>query len=395
MSDTSLPSATEELWRYSRIADFPLDRFSAAKPSEPVRLPARAVALLEALGVDEASALVCVDGFVQSSPSIKGLTIEVQRQAPAALCENASPFCKLFADSISDAIEVVIGENATHIEQLVVLHVASQASTVSFPSVKLRVGANASVKVVEVVVSDVGDLTVVPQTSVELGAGANVRYVNLQLLDETAWQFGFQTSIVGQDAVLDSTSVAWGGYYARVETESHLGGKGGEARLNALYFGTGDQMHDFRTLQAHDAPKTTSDLLFKGAVANTARSVYSGLIRVTKGAAGTRAFQTNRNLVLSDGAHADSVPNLEIDEQDVACSHASAVGPVDSEQLFYLESRGVPTGVARRLVVLGFLGELVDRTGVAGLNVFIDGLLGEKLERAGIELINFENGVQQ
>ena len=101
-------------------------------------------------------------------------------------------------------------------------------------------------------------------------------------------------------------------------------------------------MHDFRTFQDHVAPNTTSDLLFKGAVAGPSRAVYTGLIRVGKEARGTNAFQTNRNLKLSDGAWAESVPNLEIENNDVHCSHASAVGPIDEEQRFYLESRGVP-----------------------------------------------------
>ena len=112
-------------------------------------------------------------------------------------------------------------------------------------------------------------------------------------------------------------------------------------------------MHDFRTVQHHRAPKTRSDLLYKGAVANSARSVYSGLIRVEKGARGTNAMQTNRNLVLHEGAHADSVPNLEIEDNDVRCSHASAVGPIAEDQRFYLESRGVPPDVADRLIALG------------------------------------------
>ncbi len=101
-------------------------------------------------------------------------------------------------------------------------------------------------------------------------------------------------------------------------------------------------------MQSHQGKHTTSDLLFKGAVANSSHSVYRGLIRVEKGAAGTNAFQTNRNLVLGEGAHADSVPTLEIEENDVRCSHASAVGPIDEEQRFYLESRASrprwPTG---------------------------------------------------
>jgi Fe-S cluster assembly protein SufD len=176
--------------------------------------------------------------------------------------------------------------------------------------------------------------------------------------------------------------VAFGGDYARVRTDSTLAGQGGSSRLLAVYFGEGTQQHDFRTLQAHEAPKTRSDLLFKGAVAGSAHSVYSGLIRVRKGAVGTNAFQTNRNLVLNDGAHADSVPNLEIEENDVRCSHASAVGPIDEEQRFYLESRGVPPAVADRLIVLGFLDEVLSQTPVPGLLPLLRQSLAAKVDHA-------------
>ena len=119
-------------------------------------------------------------------------------------------------------------------------------------------------------------------------------------------------------------------------------------------------MVDLRTFQTHDAPHSTSNLLFKGAVADTAHSVYTGLIRIGHEAAGTNAFQTNRNLKLSEHAWAESVPNLEIEHNDVRCSHASTVGPVDEDQRFYLESRGVPTPVAERLIVAGFFDEVLD-----------------------------------
>jgi Fe-S cluster assembly protein SufD len=108
--------------------------------------------------------------------------------------------------------------------------------------------------------------------------------------------------------------------------------------------------------------------------------VYSGLIRVRKGAVGTNAFQTNRNLVLDEGAHADSVPNLEIEENDVSCSHASAVGPVDEEQRFYLESRGVPPSVAERLIVLGFLDDVLMRTPIPDLHDWLRLELAAKLD---------------
>jgi Fe-S cluster assembly protein SufD len=149
-----------------------------------------------------------------------------------------------------------------------------------------------------------------------------------------------------------------------------------------MYFGEGHQMHDFRTIQAHVGPHTRSDLLFKGAVANSSHSVYTGVIRVEKGAVGTNAFQTNRNLVLGEGAHADSVPNLEIEENDVRCSHASAVGPIDEDQRFYLESRGVPTQIADRLITLGFLDEVLVRTPVPAVLPWLRQHLSDKLDRA-------------
>ena len=138
-------------------------------------------------------------------------------------------------------------------------------------------------------------------------------------------------------------------------------------------------MHDLRTVQDHRAPQTTSDLYFKGAVANRSRSVYTGLIRVEKGARGTNAFQTNRNLVLHEGAHADSVPNLEIEDNDVRCSHASAVGPINDDQRFYLESRGIPPTTAERMIVRGFFGEVLDRIPVAQARDLVEQELEDRL----------------
>ena len=201
------------------------------------------------------------------------------------------------------------------------------------------------------------------------------------------WQIAHQVARGGRDSTSLLATVALGGYYARVRTDARLDGAGATGDQIAAYFGEGDQMHDFRTLQDHRAPKSTSDLLFKGAVAGKSHSVYSGLIRVEKGASGTNAFQTNRNLVLSEGAHADSVPNLEIEENEVACSHASAVGPVDEEQRYYLESRGVPTEVADRLIVLGFLKDVVERLPVPGLQVYLEDVLAEKLDRSETSLL--------
>src|SRR3954462_4501703 len=140
-------------------------------------------------------------------------------------------------------------------------------------------------------------------------------------------------------------------------------------------------MLDFRTFQDHASPDTTSNLLFKGAVGGHSRSVYTGMIRVRPTARGTNAFQTNRNIKLSEHAWAESVPNLEIENNDVRCSHASAVGPIDENQLFYLESRGVPPWIAERLIVTGFFDEVLEQLPVPGIVPSLRRRFGEKVER--------------
>jgi Fe-S cluster assembly protein SufD len=210
---------------------------------------------------------------------------------------------------------------------------------------------------------------------------AHVRYLSVQEHGPRTWQIALQRAHIGRDASLKSSVVALGGDYARLRSESLLTGSGAESDLTAVYFGDGSQMLDFRTLQDHAAPRTRSDLLFKGAVEDTAQSVYSGLIRIRRDAQKANAFQTNRNLVLTEGAEAKSVPNLEIEADDVRCSHASTVGPIDEDQLYYLATRGVPPGEAERLVVLGFFDDVFDRLPLPALVAPLRRSVVEKIER--------------
>ncbi len=212
---------------------------------------------------------------------------------------------------------------------------------------------------------------VLPATYQYLGEGATLGYVGLQILPGDYWQVGRLASCVQADAKLSSLSISLGGRYARLVTESMLAGRGSSSELLALYFGNGSQVHDMRTVQQHGGSHTKSNLLFQGAVGGEARSVYSGLIRVLNGAVKSDAFQTNRNLILSDGARADSVPNLDIQENDVKCSHASSIGPIDPDQVYYLETRGIHPDEARRLVVTGFFREIVGRSPVSGIGEWL------------------------
>jgi Fe-S cluster assembly protein SufD len=262
---------------------------------------------------------------------------------------------------------------------VLVVHWFEGDALAAFPRTIVHTGPDSEVTVVEHQASADERLLTDPVVELDVGDASRLRYLNVQDLGPRVWQVGYQASRVGRDATLQSSVVALGGDYARVRTDSVITGKGGSSYLTALYFADGERMHDFRTLQDHAGPSSTSDLLFKGAVQDRGRSVYSGLIRVRKEAAGTNAFQTNRNLVLSEGASAESVPNLEIETNDVKCSHASAVGPIDEEQLYYLESRGVPPDAAERLIVLGFFSEVLDRLPTPTLLSAIRGSVAQRL----------------
>jgi len=158
-----------------------------------------------------------------------------------------------------------------------------------------------------------------------------------------------------------------GASVSRVDLNARVLGPGANSDMLGLYFGDADQHFDHNTSQDHVAPHAHSDLLYKGALDDKSRAVFRGIIRVHKNAQQTDAYQTNRNMLLSDDARADSLPNLEIEADDVKCSHGATVGQLDDESLFYLMSRGLPRSRAERLVVLGFLGEVLSRLPLGGV----------------------------
>ena len=214
-----------------------------------------------------------------------------------------------------------------------------------------------------------------------LEEGADVGYVALQQWSIKTWQFANQRFQLGRDSHLKVVDVALGGQMARMRVEAILEGPGSSADLKGLFFGTGDQVFDFRTLQDHVGPHTTSDLLFKGALRDRARSTYVGVVRVEPEARGSSSNQANRNLLLSEKAKATSEPILEILNNDILrCSHGATVGPVDPEHLFYLESRGIPHPIAERMLVQGFLGEVLDRLPVAQVREAVEQELAARID---------------
>ena len=207
------------------------------------------------------------------------------------------------------------------------------------------------------------DVEGVFNTVVELviGDNARLRYVCGQSLSERSWIFGAQRAEVGRDGRLDWVALGFGSARGHVRMETRLGGQGADARVTGAYATHGRQHIDFDTTQEHAAPNTTSDLAFRGVLQGRSTAVWKGNIIVDPDAQKTDAFQESRNLLISKRAHADAIPGLEIQANDVRCTHAAAIAQVDPEQLFYLRSRGLPEDVAKRLVIEGFLSALVER----------------------------------
>jgi Fe-S cluster assembly protein SufD len=392
------PSESEEIWRYSRIDDLELDRYRPAEPAEApataglsvADLPPEVGELVRSAG-PAATVVVSRNGATAGVAHPQpGLTVSPAAGHPigdaseAAVGGPADPFVALNEAFAWSPWRVTVAPGSVLANPVVLVHWLEGETAAHFPRLEVEVGEEADARVLEVVAGEEADMLVVPFSELAVGRGARLGYGQVQLLGPRAWQVANQVSRVAAGGVLRSMTVALGGYYARVRTDSVLEGEGGDTELLAAYFGAGDQMHDLRTVQHHAAPNSRSDLLFKGAVADQAHSVYSGLIKVEKGAHGTNAFQTNRNLVLAGGARAYSVPNLEIEDNDVRCSHASAVGPVDEAQLFYLESRGVPTPAAERLIVLGFLDDVLLRFPVVGALSWLRRALAAKFDQAGL-----------
>ncbi|MGH2954761.1 MAG: Fe-S cluster assembly protein SufD [Solirubrobacterales bacterium] len=216
-----------------------------------------------------------------------------------------------------------------------------------------------------------------------VGDGANLRYVCEQDLSDESWVFATQRAEVGRDASLEWVALGFGSARGKARMETKLAGRGASAKVTGAYAGTGRQHLDYDTTQEHAAEDTTSDLAFRGVLADRATSVWRGMIRVDPGAQRTDAFQENRNLLLSVDAHADAIPGLEIEADDVRCTHAAAVAQVDPEQLYYLRSHGLGEPEAKRLVIDGFLQELVLRASEGPIRE----ALADSLERRLGELL--------
>jgi Fe-S cluster assembly protein SufD len=251
-----------------------------------------------------------------------------------------------------------------------------------FPHTLLIAGDDSDVTFIDRYAShDLGRALSVAVAEIVVGRAARVRYTSIQEWGEGVTHLGVQRAHLDRDADFRSLAIGFGASLARAEAESVLAGQGAFSEMLGIFFADGNQHFDHRSEQDHVAENCTSDLLYKGALRDHSRGVYSGWVHVRPNAQKTNAMQTNRNIILSDSAFARSIPNLEIEANDVRCGHAASVGPVEEEQLFYLMSRGIPRDEAEKLIVFGFFNEVLERITLEEVRMSAARAIEAELER--------------
>jgi len=362
-----MPSPKEEVWRYIDL-DFDLADFAPASGEGSALAPDAEIAA--ALGPAAASAVI-VDGIPRAVAAGDGLVLAPLADAVAdermraafglAGPPEADRFRAAHAAFQPGALVLRVPRNATPDRPVSIEVHAVEVGAVSFPHLTIVVEENAAASVVVNFRSEEGPFLVVPHIEAVVDAAARLSVTVLQSWGPGTTAVAEARFVAGRDATVRFGEVGLGGKLARLRLGVDLQGAGSSADIVGVYFGDREQVLDYRYFMTHSGPSTTSDMFLKGAVEDEADSVFTGLIRIEESAQKTNAFQTNRNLVLSADAQANSVPNLEILANDVKCGHGSTMGPLDEEQRYYLMSRGLDRLRADRLQVRGFFEEAILR----------------------------------
>jgi len=359
-----MPDPKDEVWRYVEL-DFDLAQADAPEVSgQP--LPAGEVeAALPAL----AGRAVIVDGFLASHEGSLGggSWWGTANNAPdghsrlgTGIPIDLDKFSAASHAFFRDGVMLRLERNQMVAEPLLV---EVQVTTgVSFPRITVILEDNAEASmVVSYRSADGTQALVVPQLEAWVGDGARLRLSTVQQWGDATRAITQQRMVVGADASVHWADAGIGSRFSRTHFFLDLAGAGADGKIDGVYFGDGEQVLDYRGFVDHAAPHTTSNMFLKGGVEQSAHSIFTGLIRIEEIAQKSNAYQINRNLVLSEGAGAESVPNLEILANDVKCGHGSSVGPLDEEIRYYLMSRGLDQVRADRLAVRGFFEEAITR----------------------------------
>lgn len=403
---TPMPTTKLEEWRYTNLKktlDLDALKLSTAESmTDQATWPAHLRAAMDE-DRDASGHMVIIDGHVVHTDideglAAKGVILESLHDAVANhpelvqehLATEAVPaeegkFAALNAALWNDGIFLYVPRGVALELPIRVTRWFSEPATAYFSRVLIVAEHSSQVSYVDEMLSDDFPAQTFTSTAVEVIAkqNAQVQYVAVQRLGKGAFYQSVQRTLAHRDSTLDTLNVALGASVTRVDLNARLLGPGANSDMLGLYFGDGDQHFDFNTSQDHTVPNTSSDLLYKGALDGASHSVFRGIIRVYPGAQETDAYQTNRNLLLSPNARADSLPNLEIEADDVKCSHGATIGELDAEAKFYLMSRGLPLVQAERLVVLGFLGEVLSKLPLGGVVEKVSRVIEHKLAQQG------------
>ncbi len=388
------PTGTEETWRRTKLTGFKLEDYTPLTGADkPAGLPdevTKSLAEVDSVGnlafVDAAMALRELDPVLERRGVIFTSLDEAVRRYPELIQKYFNSIVAIDENKFS-ALHYALWNSGTFVYvprnviverplQVVIGQRAGKYAGLHHTIVVTEEGA--AVTLVEDFVGADGGMT---DSVIELSPGRNsqVHYLHLQNLAETAWNFSTQRMHLNRDSLLRYFIGSWGSRLTKAWINMELNEPGANGELLGLYFPGGRQHLDHHTNQLHKAPNTTSDLLIKGALKDRARSVYQGYIKVYPGAQKTNAYQANRNLMLSKQARADSIPGLEIEADDVRCTHGATAGQIPDEYIFYLMARGIDRTNAERMVVQGFFEEVLNRIPVEGVRNKLEVEIARKL----------------
>jgi Fe-S cluster assembly protein SufD len=367
-----LPRRTDESWRFSNIGSLALDGFALRTPEivDLPLLPVASAAVLTfvnnvAVRTDELERAALPNGVIVST-----LAEAAEKHAdllrthfmsqPQKL--GSGKFAALHTAFVRDGAFVYIPRGVTLAAPIIITHAAVGAGAAVFPHTLVIAEDNSKATVVDHFVSTDGSAQFAcGANDLYASHGAQLTYIGAQVWSRDTLSFQFNSTLVRRDARVQSLNLHVGGRQARHESLSQLQAPGAFSEMLALTVADGAREFDQRTLQIHQAPNTKSDLLYKNALRDQARTIFSGLIVVDPDAQKTDAYQSNRNLMLSEEAEASSLPGLEIQANDVRCTHGATSSRIDPDQEFYLQSRGIAKEMADELLTFGFFEEVLNR----------------------------------
>jgi Fe-S cluster assembly protein SufD len=387
-----LPKRGDEAWRFSNVAGVTLELAEAGSPS-PQPLPPDTTFGPAALSFLNNTLVAQTEQPAAALPS--GVIVTTLLDAAVNHAEllkshfmaqpqklGSEKLAALHTAFVSGGAFIYVPRGITVLAPIVITHTATGSGAAVFPHTLVIAEENSKVTVVDYFVSgDDGAHFACGANDLYAGHGAELVYVAAQSWSPTSLSFQFNSTVVRRDARVKSLNLHLGGKQARHESLSQLQAPGALSEMLALTVAERSQEFDQRTLQIHQAPNTKSDLLYKNALRDSTRTIFSGLIVVDPDAQKTDAYQSNRNLMLSDDAEANSLPGLEIQANDVRCTHGATSSRIDPEQEFYLQSRGITKPAADELLTFGFFEEVLARLEDEVVRDALRSLIKKKFQR--------------